>query len=182
MAIMMQAFYWDAPKHENKEHEWWNFVAERVEDLGRAQLHISLMQPVLRFPCNLLGLFRNALLPSAQTVPNTWRTTIAPCSFDNDSSQVRVAGLRDGSAPGSLTTGILAWYNAAVTHQLASALEAGYLAQLARNGHSRAICDAAQCCKSLITCCIAGVASFTASMMACSRRSTRPRMCSTSCR
>jgi len=145
MAIMMQAFYWDAPKHENKEHEWWNFVAERVEDLGRAQLHISLMQPVLRFPCNLLGLFRNALLPSAQTVPNTWRTTIAPCSFDNDSSQVRVAGLRDGSAPGSLTTGILAWYNAAVTHQLASALEAGYLAQLARNGHSRDICDAAQC-------------------------------------
>ena len=69
MAIMMQAFYWDAPKHENKEHEWWNFVAERVEDLGRAQLHISLMQPVLRFPCNLLGLLGNALLSSAQTVP-----------------------------------------------------------------------------------------------------------------
>src|SRR6202789_2834607 len=112
---------------------------------GRAQLHISLMQPVLRLPCNLLGFFRDALLSSSQTVPDTWRTTIAPCGFDNDASQVRVAGLRDASAPGSLTTGILAWYNAAVTHQLPGTVEAGYLAQLARNGHSRDIRDTAQC-------------------------------------
>ena len=56
-----------------------------------------------------------------------------------------VAGLRDGTASGSLTTGILAWYNTAVTHQLPSTVEAGYLAQLARNGHGRDICDTAQC-------------------------------------
>ena len=112
---------------------------------GRAQLHISLMQPVLRLPCNLLGLFRDALLSSAQTVPDTWRTSIAPCGFDNDASQVSVAGLRDASTPGSLTTGILAWYNAAVTHQLPSTVEAGYLAQLGRDGYSRDICDTAQC-------------------------------------
>lgn len=82
----------------------------------RAQRHISLMQPVLRLPCNLLGFLRDAHLSSSQTVPDSWRTTIAPCGFDNDASQVRVAGLRDAYAPGSLTTGILAWYNAAVTH------------------------------------------------------------------
>ena len=23
MAILMQAFYWDAPQRENKEGEWW---------------------------------------------------------------------------------------------------------------------------------------------------------------
>ena len=34
MAVMMQAFYWDAPRHENKEHEWWNFVAEKVRGPG----------------------------------------------------------------------------------------------------------------------------------------------------
>src|ERR1700728_2054553 len=112
---------------------------------GRAQFYISLVQPVLRLPCNLFGFFRDALLSSTQSVPDTWRTTIAPCGFDNDASQVRVAGLRDASAPGSLTTGILAWYNAAVTHQLPSTVEAGYLAQLARNGHSRDIRDTAQC-------------------------------------
>ena len=92
-----------------------------------------------------LGLFRDALLSSSQTVPDTWRTTIAPCSFDNDASQVRIAGLRKPSASGSLTAGILAWYNAAVTHQLPSTLEAGYLAQLTRNGHSRDVCETAQC-------------------------------------
>ena len=112
---------------------------------GCAQLDISLVQPVLRLPRNLLGLLRDALLSSSQTVPDTWRTTIAPCGFDNDASQVRVAGLGDASAPGSLTTGILAWYNAALTHQLPSTVEARYRAQLARNSYSRDVCDAAQC-------------------------------------
>ena len=66
---------------------------------GRAQLHISLVQPVLRLPRNLLVLFRDALLSSSQSVPNTGWATIAPCGFDNDASQVCVAGLRDASAP-----------------------------------------------------------------------------------
>ena len=30
MAVMMQAFYWDAAVKENKVGEWWNFVAEKV--------------------------------------------------------------------------------------------------------------------------------------------------------
>jgi alpha-amylase len=46
MAVMMQAFYWDAPKHENKEHEWWNFVAEKVEDLGKAGINALWLPPV----------------------------------------------------------------------------------------------------------------------------------------
>ena len=91
----------------------WNVLEEHFQMVlplvlaGCAQLHISPMQPVLRLPRNLLGLFRDALLSSAQSVPDPWRTTIAPCSFDNDASQVRVAGLRDASASGSLTAGIL---------------------------------------------------------------------------
>ena len=46
MAVMMQAFYWDAPKHENKEHESWNFVAEKVEDLGAAGFNALWLPPV----------------------------------------------------------------------------------------------------------------------------------------
>ena len=34
MAVMMQAFYWDAPAKENKHGEWWNFVAEKVPQLA----------------------------------------------------------------------------------------------------------------------------------------------------
>jgi alpha-amylase len=26
MAVMMQAFYWDSPKVDKQEHNWWNFV------------------------------------------------------------------------------------------------------------------------------------------------------------
>ena len=56
--------------------------------------------------------------------------------FDDDASQVRVAGFCDASASRSFATGIFARYNPAVTHQLASTLKARYLAQLARNGYS----------------------------------------------
>src|SRR6202051_905588 len=111
---------------------------------GRTQLHIALVQAVLSLPCNLLDLFRNALLPSAQSIPDTWWTAIAPCCFANDSSQVCVAGFSDASASDSLAAGVFAGHRAAIPHQLPSTAEAGYLAQLGRNGHSRDICDTAQ--------------------------------------
>jgi len=63
-----------------------------------------------------------------RSVPDAGWTTIAPCSFHDDSSQVRVAGFGDASTPGSLTTGILAGYSTAITHQLPSARKTGYRA------------------------------------------------------
>jgi len=106
-----------------------------------SQSHVSLVQPVLCLPRNLFSLFRNTLLSFAQSVPDTWWTVIAPCRFDDDSSQMRVAGFGDASAPGSLAAGILAGHGAAVTHQLPSTVEAGHLAQLGRDGYSRDIRD-----------------------------------------
>ncbi|ADW68393.1 alpha-amylase domain-containing protein [Granulicella tundricola] len=46
MAVMMQAFYWDAPKLENREHDFWNFIAERVEDLGKAGINALWLPPI----------------------------------------------------------------------------------------------------------------------------------------
>jgi hypothetical protein len=46
---------------------------------------------------------------------------IAPCRFDDDSSQVRVARFGDAPAPGSLATGVFAGHSAAITHQSPSA-------------------------------------------------------------
>ena len=112
---------------------------------GCTQFHIPLVKPVLRFPGNLFRLFRDALLASAQSIPDTGWATIAPCGFDDDSSQVRVSGFSDASASGSLATGIFAGNGTAITHQLPSTAKAGYLAQFGCNGHSRDICDAAQC-------------------------------------
>jgi hypothetical protein len=69
---------------------------------------------------------------------------IAPCRFDDDSSQVGVAGFSDAPPSRSLATGILTGHRAAVTHQLPSTVEARHLAQLGRDGHSRDICDTPQ--------------------------------------
>ena len=46
MAVMMQAFYWDAPKLDKQEHNWWNFVAEKVEDLAKAGINALWLPPV----------------------------------------------------------------------------------------------------------------------------------------
>jgi len=46
MAVMMQAFYWDAPKADKQEHNWWNFVAEKVPDLGKAGISALWLPPV----------------------------------------------------------------------------------------------------------------------------------------
>src|SRR3979490_1355218 len=54
---------------------------------------------------------------------------IAPCRFDDDSSQMRVARFGDAPAPGPLSAGILAGHSTAVSHQLPSTVEAGHLAQ-----------------------------------------------------
>jgi len=53
MAVMMQAFYWDAPKHEKKEGEWWNLLAEKVEELGKAGFDALWLPPVSKASSNL---------------------------------------------------------------------------------------------------------------------------------
>ena len=45
MAVMMQAFYWDAPQTEGKEGEWWNHLATKVEALGKAGINALWLPP-----------------------------------------------------------------------------------------------------------------------------------------
>lgn len=78
------------------------FAAHRCDDLSLVftlgcQSRVSLMQSVLCLPCNLFSLFGRALLSFAQPGPDGRRTLITPCCFDDDPSQVRVAGLRDAA-------------------------------------------------------------------------------------
>jgi alpha-amylase len=46
MAVMMQAFYWDAPQQERQEHNWWNVIAERVEALSKSGINALWLPPV----------------------------------------------------------------------------------------------------------------------------------------
>src|SRR5574337_765048 len=36
MGVIMQAFYWDCPRLEGKEYQWWNYVREKVPSLKGA--------------------------------------------------------------------------------------------------------------------------------------------------
>jgi len=45
MAVMMQAFYWDAPVRENKCGEWWNFLAEKVPQLAASGINSLWLPP-----------------------------------------------------------------------------------------------------------------------------------------
>ena len=52
MAVMMQAFFWDCPKIDEQEHNWWNHVASKVEDLGKAGINALWLPPVNKAASN----------------------------------------------------------------------------------------------------------------------------------
>ena len=48
MGVLLQAFYWDCPKLENKEFEWWNFVKEKVKELSGAGFTALWLPPACK--------------------------------------------------------------------------------------------------------------------------------------
>lgn len=48
MAVMMQAFYWDAPIKEQKKGEWWNYLAEKVPELEAAGFNALWLPPICK--------------------------------------------------------------------------------------------------------------------------------------
>ena len=46
MAVMMQAFYWDAPIKENKEGEWWITIAEKIPQLAASGINSLWLPPI----------------------------------------------------------------------------------------------------------------------------------------
>jgi alpha-amylase len=48
MAVMMQAFYWDAPIKEQKEGEWWNHLSEKAPELAAAGINAMWLPPICK--------------------------------------------------------------------------------------------------------------------------------------
>lgn len=46
MAVMMQAFYWDAPVKEDKLGNWWNHIAEKVPQLSASGFDALWLPPI----------------------------------------------------------------------------------------------------------------------------------------
>jgi hypothetical protein len=54
MGVMMQAFFWDCPRVDNREFQWWNYVCEQVPSLAKAGF-TSLWLPPVHKAANLGG-------------------------------------------------------------------------------------------------------------------------------
>ena len=46
MGVLMQAFYWDCPKEENIEYNWWNYVKSKISALKDAGFTALWLPPV----------------------------------------------------------------------------------------------------------------------------------------
>jgi alpha-amylase len=55
MGVIMQSFYWDSPKLENKEGEWWNFINSKIPSLNSVGF-TALWLPPANKAANLDGL------------------------------------------------------------------------------------------------------------------------------
>ena len=54
MGVMLQAFFWDCPRVDNKEFQWWNYVCEQVPSLAKVGF-TSLWLPPVHKAANLVG-------------------------------------------------------------------------------------------------------------------------------
>ena len=54
MGVMLQTFFWDCPRIENKEGQWWNYIREQIPSLAKAGF-TSLWLPPVHKGANLGG-------------------------------------------------------------------------------------------------------------------------------
>ena len=54
MGVMLQAFYWDCPREEDKEYQWWDHVCRQVPSLAEVGF-TSLWLPPVHKAANLNG-------------------------------------------------------------------------------------------------------------------------------
>ena len=143
----------------------------------RRQPGIAFREPDLCLPGDLLDGFRHSFLSLAQPGADGWPVPITPGRFNNDAPEMRVARFGNAPASRSLAAGVLTGHRAAVTHQVAVQFSKRVMLP-----NSATIVTAEisamprKACKPLTTSCTAGVASLTASVIACSSRLTRSPM------
>ena len=45
MGVMLQAFYWDCPQAENREHQWWIFIKSKLPLIAQARFTALWLPP-----------------------------------------------------------------------------------------------------------------------------------------
>jgi len=40
MGVMLQTFFWDCPRVDNKEFQWWETICEQISSLIKVEHHL----------------------------------------------------------------------------------------------------------------------------------------------
>jgi len=54
MGVIMQSFFWDCPREDKKEFQWWNTIREKIPSLAKVGF-TSLWLPPIHKAANLAG-------------------------------------------------------------------------------------------------------------------------------
>ena len=46
MGVILQSFYWDCPREDNKEFQWWTYVREQIPSLAKVGFTALWLPPV----------------------------------------------------------------------------------------------------------------------------------------
>ena len=92
---------------------------------GGQQGAITLVESVLRLPCNFFDFFAEPLLAFAESGSDGGSVSVAPGRLHQNPTQVSIASLSNGTALYPFSTGILARHRPAVPHELSSPAETG---------------------------------------------------------
>src|SRR6267154_204161 len=103
---------------------------------------VAQMQSVLSFPSNVSDLLAQSGLTFEQVAAQPRAELISPSRFDNHSSKMRVASLRNAARPSCRTTGIFTRNQAAVGHELPGGAETRDFTKLGNDGNRGDLCNA----------------------------------------
>jgi alpha-amylase len=67
MGVIMQAFFWDCPKIEGKEYQWWNHVKGEIPSLKQAGFTALWLPPASK-AANVGGMS----MGTTSTITTTW--------------------------------------------------------------------------------------------------------------
>ena len=78
MGVMLQAFYWDCPQAENREHQWWSFIKSKFPAIANAGF-TALWLP----PANKAASWKS--MATIHTIPMTSASSIKKVAGRPDS-------------------------------------------------------------------------------------------------
>ena len=105
----------------------------------------ATVQPLLRFPTDRQGRWRQAQLSLLQGAPHLRRAGILPCRLHQYVPNVRIAGLGNLAAVAAVSARILGGDQPCISHEMARRREASKIAEFGDQDNGSGERDAAEC-------------------------------------